>query len=255
MKTNEKNFFVLTVGALMLVLLGFFAFKPLRPSKPVIVSSYEEKDFPQSDQDTIAALSAQILADTTNVWRTEFSRYGAPYKPPRIVMYAGKSDSPCGAAYTQNGPFYCPADKSLYLDSGFLFTLKYARNLPGDFAVAYAISHEIGHHVQNEWGILAELGRMPEPKNHDEYQVLPAKIETMADCLAGVWASKQKGKLEPKTIKTGIETAGNLEKLYPDNSGVKIVKPRSHGTVKDRITWFTRGYKSGAMTSCNTFWE
>lgn len=241
------KYYIFAAVFFAVILSVFFA-----QAGPVIEPTYDEKA-QKEEKDYIAIL----LADTGNTWKEIFKDYAVTYDEPRIIIYADATISPCGTAETKNGPFYCPADKTLYLDPEFLNKLRNVRRLPGNFAVAYSIAHEVGHHVQNEWGILAQLGRMPEPQNADDYEVIPQKLEMMADCLAGIWASKQKGKLDAGTIRTGIETASDIEKLYPPQikDGVVIAKPRTHGDIKDRILWFTRGYEGKTLQSCNTFWE
>lgn len=242
---------------LIAVLFAVFYAHFSAQADPIIQSTYDAETMPEKTQKEEQDYIAILLADTGNTWKEIFKTYNVAYEEPRIVVYAAETISPCGKATTKDGPFYCPANKTLYLDPEFLNKLRTARRLPGNFAVAYSIAHEVGHHVQNEWGILAELGRMPEPENADEYEIIPQKLETMADCLAGVWASQQKGKLDAVTIRAGIDTASDIEALYPaqKKDGVVVAKPRSHGDVKDRIKWFTRGYEGKTLQSCNTFWE
>jgi predicted metalloprotease len=208
--------------------------------------------------DRAAAFVSTVLRDTEVVWTKLFQEAGATYREPVLVLYRGVTRSGCGVGQAAMGPFYCPADGKVYIDLGFFDTLARRMGAPGDFAQAYVIAHEIGHHVQNLIGISAKVdaqrGRLSEARSN----ALSVLVELQADCLAGVWAhhsQKGKGWLEQGDDQEAINAAGQIgdDTLQRRSQGTVVPESFTHGTSAQRITWFRHGRLHGAIPKCNTF--
>ena len=198
-----------------------------------------------------------ILADTEDTWRDLFTRSGSSYRDPTLVLYSDAIQSACGFGSAAAGPFYCPGDHKVYLDLSFLRQLKQL-GASGDFAVAYVIAHEIGHHVQNITGTIPKISRLQRQVSKTESNALQVRIELQADCYAGVWAHhghKQRNILESGDIEEGLRAAAAVGDDRLQRAAGKRVHPESftHGTSKQRADWFLRGFKSGSVEACNTF--
>lgn len=205
--------------------------------------------------DPMGRFVATVLADTEDVWRTQFQAQGAQYQDPKLVLFRGATPTACGTGQTAMGPFYCPGDQKVYIDLAFYQTLRDKLGAPGDFAQAYVIAHEVGHHVQNLLGITAKLdaqrGRIPEARMN----ALSVRLELQADCLAGVWAhhaQRSRQVLEQGDIEEALNAAAQIG---DDKLTGGAVRPENftHGTSAQRVTWFKRGIRSGRMADCNTF--
>jgi len=208
--------------------------------------------------DEVAAFVSTVLASTEDVWATQFRAAGGAYQPPGLVLFRGATRTACGQGQSAMGPFYCPADQKVYIDLGFFETLDKRLGAPGDFAQAYVVAHEVGHHVQRQLGITAKVdgmrGRVPEA----QMNALSVRLELQADCLAGVWAhhsQKAKGWLEPGDIEEGLNAASRIgdDTLQRQSQGVVVPESFTHGTSAQRMNWFKRGLDSGSMSQCNTF--
>jgi predicted metalloprotease len=199
-----------------------------------------------------------VLADTEDVWQELFKQGGGQYQNPKLVLFRNAVPTACGTGQTAAGPFYCPGDHKVYIDLAFYDVLKERLGAPGDFAQAYVIAHEVGHHVQNLLGTSAKLDAMRGKVSEAQYNALSVRLELQADCFAGVWANHANS--ERQLLETGdIEEAMNAAAQIGDDTLQRnaggTVSPESftHGTSAQRQTWFKRGIDSGDMNQCNTF--
>lgn len=192
-----------------------------------------------------------VLGSTEDVWNEIFEKSGSNYREPKLVLFTNQVQSACGFASAAVGPFYCPADEKLYLDFGFFDELAREFNAPGDFAQAYVIAHEVGHHVQNLLGVMEKVQRAG---NTNEMSV---KLELQADCFAGIWAAgaQRKGLLEAGDYKEAIRAAEAVgdDAIQKRTQGYVVPDSFTHGTSEQRETWFTRGFESGDVAQCQTF--
>ena len=212
----------------------------------------------QAADDQKAAFISTVLADTEDVWKDIFNKAGYTYKEPKMVLYRGSTRSGCGGADSAMGPFYCPADETVYIDLGFFDELKYKFKASGDFAQAYILAHEIGHHIQNLQGTLEKVTRIKQRISKGDANGMQVKVELQADCYAGVWANhahKQKNILEEGDIDEALNAANVIgdDTLQKKAQGYVVPDSFTHGSSKQRMSWFLRGLKSGDLNSCNTF--
>ena len=203
-------------------------------------------------------LVSVVLKDTEDIWTKNLARYGVRYHKPKLVMYRGSTRSGCGTAQSAMGPFYCPVDQKVYLDLGFFDELKNKFRAKGDFAEAYVIAHEIGHHVQNELGILPKVHKLQRQVGKVEANHLSVKIELQADCFSGVWARLDEEKnhiLERGDIEEALYAASRIgdDTLQKQAQGYAVPDSFTHGTSKQRQEWFYRGFNSADIKACNTF--
>jgi predicted metalloprotease len=199
-----------------------------------------------------------ILADTEDVWNKLFQEQGENYPEPTLVLYRGQTESACGFGSAAMGPFYCPADRKVYLDMSFFDELSRNFGAPGDFAQAYVIAHEVGHHVQNVLGISDRVQQMRRQLSETEYNELSVRLELQADYLAGVWAHHaqvDRKLLEPGDIEEGLRAANAIgdDTLQKKTQGRVVPDAFTHGTSEQRMRWFTKGLKSGDMQGGDTF--
>jgi uncharacterized protein len=199
------------------------------------------------------------LADTEEVWDDLFPvQVGRAYRPPVLVLFKDATQSPCGGASGATGPFYCPTDRKVYLDTAFFTTLAQRLGAGGDFAAAYVVAHEVAHHIQNELGILAEANRIRARASAAESNAISVRIELQADCFAGVWArhaSEKLGTLEDGDIEEAMNAAARIgDDTLQRNAGRRPMPDSfTHGTSEQRQRWFATGYHSGDMGDCDTF--
>ena len=222
---------------------------------PVVVS---QPKAPSPEQDRLADFVSVVLADTEDTWSQEFRQQGGRYTPPKLVIFDGTVSSACGLAQAAMGPFYCPNDQKVYVDLAFYRQLRQQLGAPGDFAQAYVIAHEVGHHVQHLLGIDQQVQRAQRRLPQREANQLSVRLELQADCLAGVWAhhtGTKRATLEPGDIEEALNAASRIgdDTLQRQSSG--RVRPDSftHGTSAQRQRWFTRGLQSGSMDACDSF--
>jgi uncharacterized protein len=199
-----------------------------------------------------------VLAETEDTWHQEFRKLGATYGEPKLVLFAGAVDSACGYADSAMGPFYCPGDHKVYLDLSFLQELAERFQAPGDFAGAYVIAHEVGHHVQNILGIMAKVDAVRRQASQAEANALSVRIELQADCFAGVWAANAErvyNLLEAGDIEEGLRaaTAVGDDRLQRQAQGYVVPDSFTHGSSEQRARWFKRGFETGRIDSCDTF--
>lgn len=210
------------------------------------------------EENKLARFSAVVLADTEDVWTQVFREKGSTYPMPKMVLYTGAVLSACGFAQAAMGPFYCPDDHKLYLDLSFFNDLHTRYGAPGDFAQAYVIAHEVGHHVQNLLGILEKAHAAQERASKEKANAIQVRVELQADCLAGVWANKAdqtKHILEAGDVEEALAAASGVgdDRLQQQARGYVVPESFTHGSSEQRMRWFSAGAKSGDMAQCNTF--
>lgn len=208
--------------------------------------------------DPLADMVAVVIADTEDVWNEVFTSMGRRYEEPTLVMFTGATRSACGTGQAAMGPFYCPADRKAYIDLSFYDDLRSRFRAPGDFAQAYVIAHEVGHHVQNLLGISSEVRRMQSEISKADANQLSVRLELQADCLAGVWANradKARGILETGDVDEALNAASAIgdDRLQRQSRGTVVPESFTHGTSEQRQRWFRTGLSSGNPDSCDTF--
>lgn len=208
--------------------------------------------------DPLADMIAVVIADTEDVWVELFANQGRRYEQPTLVLFTGSTRSACGLGQAAMGPFYCPADKKAYIDLGFYDEMRTRFRAPGDFAQAYVIAHEIGHHVQNLLGVSNKVRQMQARAGKAEGNQLSVRLELQADCLAGVWANradKARGILESGDIEEALNAASAIgdDRLQKQTRGTVVPESFTHGTSTQRQHWFRTGLQSGDPDSCDTF--
>ncbi len=198
-----------------------------------------------------------VLADTEEVWHEIFRRSGERYQEPKLVLFSGQVRSACGIAGASTGPFYCPADQKLYIDLSFYDDLKNRHRAPGDFAQAYVIAHEVGHHIQNLTGTLDKVQSARSRLSKTEGNQLSVRAELQADFYAGVWAhhAQKKGILDPGDIEEALTAASAIgdDRLQSESQGYVVPDSFTHGTSKQRLRWFMRGFQTGDVRQGDTF--
>ncbi len=212
----------------------------------------------QSTSDEMGTFIKRVLADTEDVWNRVFQSFGQTYKEPKLVLFERGVRTACGVGMSQMGPFYCPLDEKIYIDLAFYEELKRRFNAPGDFAQAYVVAHEVGHHVQALLGIAEKVQAMKQRMDERSANRLQVRMELQADCLAGVWANlnhQLNNRLEPGDIEEGLRAANAIgdDMIQKKMQGYVVPDSFTHGTAEQRMRWFTIGYKSGQMQTCDTF--
>lgn len=199
------------------------------------------------------------LADTEEIWAKVFQeQLGREYTPAVLVLFKGATQSPCGSASGASGPFYCPGDKKAYLDTEFFATLESRLGAKGDFAAAYVVAHEIGHHVQDELGILAKANQVRQSVSEEESNAISVRVELQADCFSGIWArevAQQFGTIDRADLEEAINAARQIgDDTLQRNAGQRPMPHTfTHGTSEQRSEWFLRGLQSGQLAQCDTF--
>jgi predicted metalloprotease len=207
--------------------------------------------------DDMTAFVRTVLADTEDTWSQIFKANGQTYQDPTLVLFSGQVSSACGYASAATGPFYCPGDRKLYLDTAFFKELSQRFDASGDFAEAYVIAHEVGHHVQNLTGILPKFNQARQRMSETQANQMSVRVELQADCLAGVWGkhTDQKGLLSQGDLEEALNAAQQIgdDTLQKRSQGYVVPESFNHGTSAQRMRWFKRGFESGNMNSCDTF--
>jgi predicted metalloprotease len=210
----------------------------------------------QANDDTTAFIKV-VLAETETTWNKIFSASGERYEEPKLVLFSGSIDSACGQASSATGPFYCPGDRQVYLDTEFFDQLEQQLNAAGDFAQAYVIAHEVGHHVQNLTGVLPEFNRQRRSMGQREANQMSVRVELQADCYAGIWArsADKEGILSDGDLEEALNAAEQIgdDTLQKRSQGYVVPDAFNHGTSAQRMKWFKRGYDSGDVGACDTF--
>ncbi|MEG3052875.1 MAG: neutral zinc metallopeptidase, partial [Hafnia sp.] len=205
----------------------------------------------------MAKFTSVILASTEDTWSQLFQKMGKQYQDPKLVLYRGATRTGCGTGQSVMGPFYCPADKTVYIDLSFYQEMKNKLGADGDFAQGYVVAHEVGHHVQNLLGIEQKVRQMQQGASKAEQNRLSVKMELQADCFAGVWGHNMQNQqvLEAGDLEEALNAAQAIgdDRLQQQSQGRVIPDSFTHGTSEQRYTWFKRGFDSGNPSSCNTF--
>ena len=211
-----------------------------------------------AEEDQLAEFVKVVLADTEDTWHAIFQRRGQQYKEPKLVLFSGSTNSACGFAQSAMGPFYCPGDQQVYIDLVFYQELKSRFGAPGDFAQAYVIAHEVGHHVQTLLGISQQVQQAKSQSSKVETNALQVRMELQADCFSGVWANnahEARNVLEEGDIAEGLIAAAAIgdDTLQRKAQGHVVPESFTHGSAQQRQNWFLRGLKSGDVSACDTF--
>ena len=208
---------------------------------------------PPTQNDPQVDFVRAIVGDTEDFWGAEFARLGKRYAPPKLALFHGQVASACGFASAAMGPFYCPGDQRVYLDLRFFQELSQRFGAPGDFARAYVIAHEIGHHVQNQLGLMRDL----EGASDRSRNAVSVRTELQADCFAGVWghSARQRGALDTSDVEQGLAAAASVgdDRLQQASRGYAVPESFSHGSSAQRVKWFRTGLSSGDLRQCDTF--
>ncbi|MDD7154660.1 MAG: neutral zinc metallopeptidase [Candidatus Cryptobacteroides sp.] len=247
---------VIVIGLITLLLGG----NPLEVLNMVSTGEgYSETYTPTAEEEELATFAKQILAGTEDVWTDIFKQMGLRYEPPTLVLFSGSVQSGCGGATASTGPFYCSADKSVYLDLSFFTSMKKEFGTAGDFAYAYVIAHEVGHHVQNLLGTLRQAHTaMSQASSQAESNKISVRLELQADFYAGVWAhhdNEMFNSLEPGDIEEGIAIASRIgdDYLQKQARGYAVPDSFNHGTSAQRVRWLKRGFEKGDPEYGDTF--
>lgn len=205
--------------------------------------------------DAASRFSCQVLASTEDSWAAIFAERGARYQPAGFIFYGGRGQSGCGAAQAAMGPFYCPSDNRIYLDTSFYQELQQRYGAAGDFAQAYVIAHEVGHHVQALTGVLDQARQAQARASEAEGNAVQVRVELQADCYAGVWAARNRDRLEPGDVEEGLRAAAAIgdDTLQRAAQGRVVPESFTHGSAAQRQAWLRRGLESGDPAACDTF--
>jgi predicted metalloprotease len=225
--------------------------------QPAVQHSAPASHKPGAD-DPMVHFVAKVLASTEDTWTDIFHANGRQYEKPRLVLFTGATPTACGTGQTAMGPFYCPGDHKVYIDLAFYRELQDRFHAPGEFAQAYVIAHEVGHHVQNLLGIADKVHSAQLHAGKAEANALSVRMELQADCLAGVWGKRtdtMKKVLEPGDLETALNAASAIgdDRLQQQAQGRIVPESFTHGSSEQRVRWFKRGFESGDMNQCNTF--
>ncbi len=223
---------------------------------PVAVQQQGPAQRPPAD-DQMAKFVSTVLADTEDVWRGVFSQAGGTYRDPSLVLFRGRTSTACGQGQSAMGPFYCPADQKVYIDLGFYETLKNQLGAPGEFAQAYVVAHEVGHHVQNLLGITGKMDEMRGRLSPVQYNAMSVKLELQADCFAGIWANRAQAArqiLENGDVEAAMNAAAKIgDDALQRGGGAIVPESFTHGSSAQRQRWFATGLKTGNVKACDTF--
>jgi len=223
-----------------------------------ITGGVEGEYIPSAEEEALATFSKQILAGTEDVWTAEFRRMGLTYEPPTLVLFSGSVQSACGGATSSTGPFYCSGDRSVYIDLSFFSTMKQQFDSAGDFAYAYVIAHEVGHHVQNLLGTLREAHSVMNQLSETEANKISVRLELQADFYAGLWAhhdNEMFNSLEEGDLEEGLEIASRIgdDYLQKQARGYAVPETFNHGTSAQRSRWLKKGFTTGDIEKGDTF--
>lgn len=251
------------VGMLVVLAVGYFFgvdISPLVSGVTQQTTSGEQRELTQAEQE-VGEFVSVVLADTEEIWTDVLStQANLQYQNPSLVLFSGTVQSACGGASSAMGPFYCPNDRKVYLDTDFFRVMQSKMGAGGDFAYAYVIAHEIGHHVQNQIGVLSKVNQMRARASETDSNRLSVLTELQADCFAGIWArhaSDRFGSIEQGDVEEAVNAARAVgDDILMEKAG-RAPMPDSftHGSAADRMTWLKRGMESGSLDQCNTFAE
>jgi len=251
-------------GVLFLVVLSLLGINPLpflglATQEPEVQMQESTQPYQESPQETaLRELTAVVLADTEDTWNAILPQYGVPYREPTLVLFDGLVQSGCGTAESAMGPFYCPLDQKVYIDMSFYDDLSKRFGAPGDFAQAYVIAHEVGHHVQNLVGTAEKVQAAQQRASKVQANELSVRMELQADCYAGVWANhaaRSRRLLEAGDVEEGLNAASAIgdDRLQRMSQGRVVPDAFTHGSSEQRVRWFRKGLEAGSLEACDTF--
>ena len=253
----------LGIGGIVIAIVA--AFLGLDPSAVLNIANEVAPQTTQSQRaapqgapaDEMGQFVSKVLGSTEDVWQREFKSMGKQYRDPKLILYTQAVRSACGTGQSAMGPFYCPNDERLYIDLSFYRDLKTRFKAPGDFAQAYVVAHEVGHHVQNQLGIMKQMEAMRGRVSKGEYNQASVRLELQADCFAGVWARHAAGAnlLEAGDLEEGLNAASAIgdDRLQQQTQGHVVPESFTHGSSAQRVRWFRKGMETGRMQDCDTF--
>jgi len=251
------------IGGIAVILIAlFFGIDPSIILQDTPQTSVSQEPAPRSQQtpgrDDGREFVARVLGSTERVWGEIFQRAGRQYAEPKLVLFSGQVQSACGFASAAAGPFYCGNDQKVYIDLAFYRELRDRFKAPGDFAQAYVVAHEVGHHVQNLLGIMGKVQARQSRAREREANALSVRLELQADCLAGIWAShanRERKILEPGDVEEGLNAAAQIgdDSLQKRAQGYVVPEGFTHGSAEQRVRWFRRGIETGDLKQCDTF--
>lgn len=242
-------------GVVVLIALGFIAWQIGLLDPATLMGGRQVQDVSYQgspEEERLFQFVTVVLADTEDIWRAEFERVGLEYAEPELVIYRSQYPTACGMGDARMGPFYCPADRKIYIDLGFYDALEQQFEAPGDFAQAYVIAHEVGHHVQNLLGISARVSAMRDRPDYNQYSV---RLELQADFLAGVWTQHNQRYLHRGDIEEALQAANQIgdDAIQARTRGKVVPHAFTHGTSEQRMRWFRLGLESGRIEDGDTF--
>ena len=255
------------IAGLVLLAIGWYLgidprqLQGLVEGQPIAAPEQVEQEAPPppaAPRDELGEFISVVLADTEDSWTRLFADSGATYIPPKLRYFEGSTESGCGEASAQSGPFYCPADSRVYIDLGFYRELAERFKAPGDFAQAYVIAHEVGHHVQNLLGTEEKVRKQQQGRSVQQRKALQVRMELQADCYAGIWAhdaQRSRHVLEEGDLEEALAAAKAVgdDMIQRQTQGTVMPETFTHGTAKQRQRWFKAGFASGQIKSCDTF--
>lgn len=252
---------ILGIGVLVFIgakFLGIDLMPLLSGGQPQGMFGQSSPSKPNAEENELADFVSVVLADTETTWHAQFKDLGEIYKEPKLVLFSDSVNSACGQAGATMGPFYCPADQKIYIDLSFYRDLKNRHNAPGDFAQAYVIAHEVGHHVQNLLGASSKIRELQAKLPEKRANALSVKLELQADCFAGLWAHSanlERNILEEGDLEEAIAAASAIgdDRLQKQAQGYAVPESFTHGTSEQRVKWFKAGFTTGDLRRCNTF--
>jgi len=251
-----------TIGTLIVIIfvwiLGGNPMELLNNMQSTEIQNYAPSPEATEQNNELAEFVSVVLKDTEDVWNKLFKQMGRTYREPTLVLFSQSVQSACGYSSAATGPFYCPGDEKVYIDLDFLVQLQNKLNAQGDFAIAYIIAHEIGHHVQNQLGTLDKMQRIRQQSSQEEYNKASVRLELQADFLAGVWAhhaQKMKNILEEGDVEEALNAAASVgdDRIQMKSQGYVVPDDFTHGTSDQRLRWFSKGFKTGDFDQGDTF--
>ena len=249
------------IGTIAIVLIAlFFGIDPsvLLQGNPGVDTTPPPQTQQAGSNDEMRDFVSRVLGSTERTWSEIFERSGRQYQQPKLVLFSGAVQSACGFARAASGPFYCPEDHKVYIDLDFYRELRERFRAPGDFAQAYVIAHEIGHHVQNQLGVMNKVQERRSRSSQTQANALSVRLELQADCLAGIWANsanQERKILEEGDVEEGLNAAAQIgdDRIQKRSQGYVVPEGFTHGSAEQRVRWFRRGLESGDLRQCDTF--
>lgn len=251
------------IGTIIIALVAwYFGFDPQTVIDVAQVASPPEARQEAAGQaaprDELSVFVSRVLASTEDTWEGLFREGGSAYRAPKLVLFSGSTPSACGTGHAAMGPFYCPGDEKVYIDLAFYRDLRDRFRAPGDFAQAYVIAHEVGHHVQKLLGISAKVDGMRGRVSEAQFNRLSVRTELQADCFAGVWAhraQRERGLLDAGDLEEGLGAAAAIgdDRLQRQSGGSVVPDSFTHGSSEQRVRWFRTGFDTGSLKACDTF--